>query len=68
MGAPRYFFQIRDKAAQKSALEEAYRAGLVSEDEYMLCAKDPDDASEGDVGKVLEIMARIGVLGKVYYD
>lgn len=68
MSEPKYFPIIKDREEQQRMLEEAYQSGLISEDEYMFMMQMvPEELGERDVAKSLEIMRRIGVLGRLDY-
>lgn len=68
MSEPQYFLLIKDKEEQQRMLEEAYRSGLVSEDEYMFMMQEaPEGFSQRDITRMMEIMRRIGILGRLDY-
>ena len=59
-----YFFVVNDRAVVDEMLNEAYHTGLVSEDEMALLNSSPEGLTGRDIERTLEVMYRVGILGR----
>ena len=68
MSEPRYFVKVADFEEWGQIIEDAYQTGRISEDEYVILQKGESTGDPEDLRTSLEVMVRVGILGKVYYN
>ena len=60
-----YFRIISDPEESQEAIEEAHVLGTITDYEYNLLGKVPEELTVRELEQALEVLAKAGVLGKV---
>jgi len=68
MSEPRYFQLRKSPEDSQRIIDDALESGKISGDEYELVMRGPDEMTNREIEQALEILARIGVYGKIITD